>query len=141
MIRRGSLVVKPTLVCPRCRKECKGKGGLSTHSRFCKGGGGLRENEAGEIVTEETVARLEGDGEGWVWSRRCKQCGVVCKSGAGLMRHSKVCGKARVKPKRLSETDRSKLSDQYACNVCARKMKSEGDLRRHTSVKHRPPMV
>ena len=141
VIRRGSLVVKPTLVCPRCRKECKGKGGLSTHSRFCKGGGGLRENEAGEIVTEETVARLEGDGEGWVWSRRCKQCGVVCKSGAGLMRHSKVCGKARVKPKRLSETDRSKLSDQYACNVCARKMKSEGDLRRHTSVKHRPPMV
>ena len=68
VIRRGSLVVKPTLVCPRCRKECKGKGGLSTHSRFCKVGGGLRENEAGEIVTEETVARLEGDGEGWVWS-------------------------------------------------------------------------
>jgi len=90
---RGKVGVQSELLaCGRCGRQCKGKGGLTTHQRYC-GGVRMLENEVRHI--EGTVVAREGE----AWVRRCEKCGVVLKTAAGVARHKPVCGRADLKRK------------------------------------------
>ena len=124
------------LVCEKCGRQCKGKGGLSTHQRYCRRVGvagatgvGLMENRHG---IEGTVVSKEGD----VWIQRCDKCGVVLKTAAGVARHKPVCGRATVKKKRMTDKERDDLPTTHACTLCARKFSLGVNLQRHMKQAH-----
>ena len=124
-------------MCEKCGRQCNGKGGLSTHQRYCRKVGvagapevmGATGNRNG---IEGTVVSMEGE----VWIQRCEKCGVVLKTAAGVARHKPVCGRTTVKKKRMTEKEREDLPTTHACTLCARKFSLGVNLQRHMKQAH-----
>lgn len=120
--------------CPQCGKSCKRKG-LHTHLRFC---GNLKGGDKGGQIPGTRLVTLEGGD----MVRKCVNCETVLKSSAGVMRHKcRGLGASSKPPKRkpkMTEKERMKLPVDHACTLCARKFKSACDLRRHTTIMHKP---